>query len=579
MSNIRILPENVANQIAAGEVVERPSSVVRELIDNSIDAKADRINIRIEDGGKKLIRITDNGVGMDRDDLLLSLERHSTSKISAMSDIFSIRTLGFRGEALPSICSVSRMEVISRTAEQIAGNRLNISGGKLISIEETGSAVGTNIIVRDIFFNTPARLKFLKGEKTETSYILDVVSRIALPFNHIQFKLDDAEKNLLNIPASENQINRFSALMGRSTASSLIDTAGTMDGCKIVIYMAPPDKSRNKADRIFIYINNRSIKDRVITRAVMDGYGQRLMKGRYPQIVIFLEMDPTLVDVNVHPAKQEVRFQQGQLVYQTISSMIDKSLKDQFTPFFDTKYPEEKIEFNFPSSAPSNVSEPPWEYSSALTTAKETPLFGKVETFQRPLVKEYPRLIGQFKDTYLLFQADDGLLMIDQHAAHERILYEALKKNYADLKIDIQPFLIPVKIETSLKDGRVILEKMNQLKGIGLELEHFGGNTFLLRAVPSILANTDWERFISDLMPVLEKDGNSLTVDKTIDDLLIIMACHGAIKAGQRLSQREMTHLLEELDKLNLPTNCPHGRPVFKKFSYYDIEKMFKRVI
>jgi DNA mismatch repair protein MutL len=216
MSNIRILPENVANQIAAGEVIERPSSVVRELMDNSIDAGADRINIRIEDGGKRLIRISDNGTGMDRDDMLLSLERHSTSKISLMSDIFSIRTLGFRGEALPSICSISRMEIVSRTAEQIAGHRLSASGGKFISIEETGSAVGTSITVRDIFFNTPARLKFLKGEKTEAAYIMDAVSRIALPFSNIHFKLDEADKNLLNIPASENQITDFQPFSGET---------------------------------------------------------------------------------------------------------------------------------------------------------------------------------------------------------------------------------------------------------------------------------------------------------------------------------------------------------------------------
>jgi DNA mismatch repair protein MutL len=576
MSNIRILPENVANQIAAGEVIERPASIVRELIDNSIDAGADRINIRIEGGGKRLIRIADNGVGMDRDDMLLSLERHSTSKISIMSDIFSIRTLGFRGEALPSICSISRMEIVSRTSEQMAGHRLNASGGKLISIDETGSAAGTSITVRDIFFNTPARLKFLKGEKTETTFIMDTVSRIALPFNNIHFKLDEDEKNLLNIPVSENQINRFSVLLGRNTAASLIDTAGNYDGYKVKIYMAPPDHSRNKADRIYIYVNNRSIRDRLVARSIMDGYGQRLMKGRYPQVIIFLEIDPSLIDINVHPAKQEVRFQQGQFIYQAISSMINKALKDQFTPFFDIKYPGEKIEYS-PPVPETNISEPSWLYS--LSEEKEPALFRESDSVQEPLIRESPRLIGQLRDAYLLFQSDDGLLMIDQHAAHERILYENLKKNYRDLKIDIQPFLIPVKIETSLKDGRVLLENIDKLRGLGIDTEHFGGNTFLLRAVPAVLVNAGWEVFISDLIPVLEKDNGPLTVDKTMDDLLTIMACHGAIKAGQRLSQREMINLLEGLDKLNLPTNCPHGRPVFQKLSYYDIEKMFKRVV
>jgi len=576
MSNIRILPENVANQIAAGEVIERPASIVRELIDNSIDAGADRINIRIDKGGKKLIIISDNGIGMDRDDMLLSLERHSTSKISSISDIFSIKTLGFRGEALPSICSISRIEITSRTAGQTVGHRLKASGGKLLSMDETGAAQGTSITVRDIFFNTPARLKFLKGDGTETAHIIDTVSRIALPFKNIHFKLDDAEKNILNIPASENQINRFSSLLGRSAAASLMDTKGETVGCSISIYMAPPENSRNKADRIYIYVNNRSIRDKLVLRSIMDGYGQRLMKGRYPQAVIFLEIDPALIDINVHPAKQEVRFQQGHLIYKTISSVIERSLKAKFAPFFDKGYTGEKTDY-MPLSSGSGISEPSWIYSEIT---EKGPDFSKdFEHVQHSLIKESPRLIGQLKDTYLLFQDKDGLLMIDQHAAHERILYERLKSSYRDLRLEVQPFLIPVKIEVSLKDENMLLVNMDRLKELGFDLEHFGRNTFLLISAPSVLCHIDWGAFISDLIPVLEYNPGPVTVEKTLDSLLTIMACHGAIKANQRLSQMEMVNLLDKLDKLNLPTNCPHGRPVFKKLSYYDIEKMFKRVV
>jgi DNA mismatch repair protein MutL len=575
MSNIRILPEHVANQIAAGEVIERPASVVRELMDNSIDAGADKINIRIEDGGKRLIRIADNGIGMDRDDLLLSLERHSTSKINSISDMYSIRTLGFRGEALPSICSISKMEVVSRTSDQIVGHRLSASGGKFLSIDETGSAVGTSITVRDIFYNTPARLKFLKGERTETNYIMDTVSRIALPFNNIRIKVDDSEKNLLNMPASDNEVNRFSALLGRSVASSLINSTGDADGCKVRMYMSPPDSSRNKADRIFIYINNRSIRDRLVIRSVMDGYGQRLMKGRYPHAFIFLEIDPSLIDVNVHPAKQEVRFQQSHLIYGTLSSMIDRALKSQFTSFFEKKYAGGK--FETPASYPERpIAEPSWEYSTV--EKKEQPVYREIKPIQETLIKEAPRLIGQLRDTYLLFQAEDGLLMMDQHAAHERIMYEKLKKGFMELKIDVQPFLIPVKIETSLKDASILLENIDQLARLGFELEHFGGNTFLLRSVPSVLGDVDWVEFILDLMPALEK-GIKLNIEQTMDDLLIVMACHGAIRARQTLSQSEISFLLKELDNLDLPTNCPHGRPVFKKIGYVEIEKMFKRVL
>jgi DNA mismatch repair protein MutL len=592
MSNIRILPEHVANQIAAGEVIERPASIVRELMDNSIDAGADRISLRIEDGGKRLIRISDNGIGMDRDDLLLSLERHSTSKITAMSDIFSIRTLGFRGEALPSICSISRIEILSRPADKIIGHRLSASGGKLLSIDETGSAVGTSITIRDIFFNTPARQKFLKGDKTEMGYIMDTFSRIALPFNHIHFKVDDGDKNLLNIPASDNEINRFTALLGRNAASSLIDATGDANGCRVSIYMAPPENSRNKGDRIFIYINNRSIRDRLVIRSVLDGYGQRLMKGRYPQAFVFLEIDPSSVDVNVHPSKQEVRFQQSHLIYQAISSIIDKALKSRFTPFFETAYAEEKTRLgNYASE--TKVSEPPWVYSAPMqnktvvpmelqtdreVSPKKMPSYPDIKPFQETLIKESPRLIGQLRDTYLLFQAEDGLLIVDQHAAHERILYEKLKKGLVEMKVDIQPFLIPVKIEASLKDASVLEENLPQLARLGFELDHFGGSTFLIRSAPAALGNADWETLISDLIPELEKNA-PVGIEQTMDDMLIVMACHGAIRARQSLGQREITLLLEELDSLDIPTNCPHGRPIFKKIVYSEIEKMFKRII
>ncbi|MFC1867215.1 DNA mismatch repair endonuclease MutL, partial [Thermodesulfobacteriota bacterium] len=273
-----------------------------------------------------LIRLSDNGAGMDKDDLLLALERHATSKISTVSDLFSIKTLGFRGEALPSICSVSRMEITSRPSDQLIGYRLKASGGEPRSIDETGAPAGTIIEVRDIFFNTPARRKFLKTEKTETSHIIDTLSRIVLPFTHIQLKLEAAGKTLLSLPASDNELNRLSALLGRDTAVSLIDTYQERDGFKIRAYIAPPDFSRNRGDRIYIYINNRNIRDKLVTRSVIEGYGQRLMKGRYPQAVIFMEIDPSLVDINVHPAKQEVRFHQSRQVFQTLSFTIEKAL-------------------------------------------------------------------------------------------------------------------------------------------------------------------------------------------------------------------------------------------------------------
>jgi DNA mismatch repair protein MutL len=544
------------------------------LLDNSIDAGADRIDVKIEEGGKRLIRLRDNGSGMDKEDMLLALERHATSKITTFSELFSIKTLGFRGEALPSICSVSRVEIISRPADQLIGYRVKASGGVIESIDETGCPVGTIIEARDLYFNTPARRKFLKSERTETSQIIDTLSRIILPFTHIHVRVDDSEKTLLNLPASDNELNRLSVLFGRDVAISLTDTCREVEGIKIRSYMASPDLSRNRGDRIYIYINNRNIRDKLAIRAIMEAYGQRLMKGRYPQVVVFLEIDPSSVDVNVHPAKQEVRFHQGHSVYMAISSTIEKALRDQFSsrPYAGHQMSAATTVSKHTSRA--RMAEPTWEYHGG---EKGEVKDKKIEITQAPLLKELPQIIGQLKDTYLLFQGRDGLLLVDQHAAHERILYETLKKNYLASKVERQTFLIPIRLELSLKEGGILLEKIEQMAALGFELEHFGGSTFLLRSVPSILVNVEWQAFLMDLIPIL---GEELLVnERAMDRLLTVMACHGAIKAGQKMSHREINMLIEQLDEMDLPTNCPHGRPVFRKFSYYEIEKMFKRVV
>ena len=578
MNTIRVLPEKVSTQIAAGEVIERPASVVRELLDNCIDADSDRIFIEIAKGGKRLIKVRDNGVGMNKDDLLLCLERHATSKIKSASDLFSIETFGFRGEALPSMASVSRMEITSRPKDQLVGYRVKIDGGKLKSIDETGSPAGTIVEVRDLFFNIPVRKKFLRAEKTETDHIVDVLSKIALPFLHIDFRLDDGEKTLLNLPISENDLNRLAILMGRNVAGSMEYLDQQFNELKIKAYLASPDLSRSRGDRIFVYVNYRSVRDRLITRAVIEGYGQRLMKGRYPQAAIFIEMPPALVDVNVHPTKQEIRFRDGRRVYQAIVSSIGGVLGEQLHPIFDGPLDKGSIEYRETKEEQIpewRVAEPERAYSgSGDESSKDSETLFQ----EQYLVKQRPQIIGQLRDTYILCQSDEGLLLVDQHAAHERIVYESLKKAYRSMKIESQAFLMPHRLEVSLKEGRVIEEKMHQLNQLGVELEHFGGSTFLLRSVPSILVNAEWEGFLLDLVPVLETE-EDLSKDKAMDKLLTVMACHGAIRAGKRLSQQEMISLVSQLQEMDLPTNCPHGRPILKRFSFYEIEKMFKRVI
>jgi DNA mismatch repair protein MutL len=581
MSVIRILPEKVASQIAAGEVIERPASVVRELIDNSIDAGAEKIFVAVANGGKNLIRVADDGAGMHRDDLLLCLERHATSKISSVSDLFSIKTLGFRGEALPSISVVSRMEILSRRPEELIGYRLKVAGGKIKSMEETGAPAGTTVEVADLFFNTPARKKFLRASGTETDQIIDTFARIALPFISIHFRLDEGEKTLLNLPASLNEINRLSALFGRDVTGSMIESAFEQENFDIRCYVASPEATRARGDRIYVYVNKRNVRDRLLTHAVLEGYGQRLMKGRYPQVVLFMDMDPSLVDVNVHPTKQEVRFREGRQVHEAISSVIDKALGERIYRTLETRAapgtgPAEPRGALFAMA--EHATEYGWEKPSHEMLHSEEDHGGLPDRPTARLFGDRLEIIGQLKNTYLLCQAEDGFLMIDQHAAHERVLYEKLRSSAGETVAETQPFLIPPSLDLPPKEARVLARHLDQLKKLGIEIEPFGGSTFLIRSVPAAMVHADWMGFLKEAGPILEKNPDFSNQD-AMDAMLSVMACHGAIRAGARLSFDEMWHLLRDLDGAELPSHCPHGRPIFKKFTFYEIEKMFKRVV
>jgi DNA mismatch repair protein MutL len=571
MGLIRILSEKVAAQIAAGEVVERPASVVRELIDNSVDAGANRILIKIENGGRSLIRVADNGTGMDRDDLLLCTERHATSKISDLSDLFSVRTLGFRGEAIPSIAAVSRMVITSRTLENLVGFRLALQGGKIKDIEETGAPVGTTVEVKDLFFNTPARKKFLRSADTETDHIVDTLSRIALPFTTLSFRLDERDKTLLSLPSVDSDVSRLSALFGHEVAGIMIPIERELHGLRLNGYLSLPERDRSRGDHLFVYVNRRSVRERLLTHAVIEGYGSRLMKGRYPYAVIFIQIDPALVDVNVHPAKQEVRFHQNRLVHDAVKTVVDESLRHEATALFHVPAPPlERTETKI-----GRIAEPLGEYATHLT---EESVFREPEPQVPRMIKESPVVLGQLKETYILCETRQGLLLVDQHAAHERRLYEKLKRSYEKSSLECQPFLIPPRVEFSPLESRTILKKIGELSELGITLEHFGGETFLVRAVPSLLVDVHWESFLRELIPILEEPG-AMKGDQLVDGLLALMACHGAIRAGQRLSMEEMVSLVEQLDEAEVPTNCPHGRPVFKRLSFYEIEKMFRRVV
>jgi len=585
MNVIRILSENVASQIAAGEVVDRPASAVRELIDNSIDAGADRIGIRVEGGGKQLIRIIDNGMGMSRDDLLLCIERHATSKIETATDLYSVKSLGFRGEAIPSIAAVSRMQITSRPKDQLEGHRLKISGGRLTAIEETGAPAGTIVEVKDLFYNIPARRKFLRAPRTELGHIVDTLTRSVIPFPGINFKLEDSGKTIMHFPATEKALSRLFALMGRKIAEAMTETTAKYDGMTVSAFLAPPELSRARGDRLFIYVNGRNIRDRLITRAIMEGYGQRLMKGRYPQVALFIELDPLNVDVNVHPSKREVRFHDSRTVFQAIVSAVEEALSQSVHPFVKNKpYEDQSFIDDENDERHAFISEPSKDY---LQTDRATLHAATAEVHDQPtaveqmygqqIVKGSLAVIGQLGNTYILCQAKDGLIMIDQHAAHERVVYENLKKGFNTSHMEIQMLLLPHELELSVKETRIALDAGTHLSRIGLELDHFGGNAFLLRSHPAILKNVQWDSFFSELLVGLEE--GTPEDEAVLDKLLTVMSCHSAIRAGEHMTREEMVHLLHQLEEMDLPTNCPHGRPVFKNFTYYEIEKMFKRIV
>jgi DNA mismatch repair protein MutL len=581
MSVIRILHEKVASQIAAGEVIERPASIVRELIDNSIDAGAEKIFVTVANGGKNLIRVTDDGLGMHRDDLLLCLERHATSKIRSVSDLFSIQTLGFRGEALPSISAVSRMEILSRRSEELIGHRLKVTGGKINSLEETGAPPGTTVEVRDLFFNTPARKKFLRTSGTEANHIIDTFVRIALPFVSVHFRLDEGDRTLLNLPASLNEINRLSALFGREVAGSMIEGGFEEGNFKIRCRLASYEASRSRGDRIFIYVNKRNVRDRLLTHAVMEGYGQRLMKGRYPQVVLFMDMDPSLVDVNVHPTKQEVRFREGRWVHDKIRSVVDKAVGERVYHSIGTRVAVE-TEPTEPRPSLFSMGEPAQEYRREQSSDDIRPYEERkgISPDHPPvrLFGDHLEIIGQLRHTYLLCQTEDGFVMVDQHAAHERVLYEKLRRTTENSPMETQSFLIPPSLELPPKEARILSRHLDQLKKIGIEIEPFGGGTFLIRSVPSAMVRANWMDFLKEISPILERNPDFST-QEALDAMVSVMACHGAIRAGARLSLDEMRQLLRDLNRSELPSHCPHGRPIFKKFTFYEIEKMFKRVL
>jgi DNA mismatch repair protein MutL len=590
MGRIRLLPPQVAAQIAAGEVIVRPAAVVKELVENSLDAGARTITVAIEEGGKKLIRVVDDGCGMDPEEAKLSLARHATSKLAAEGDLLAVRTLGFRGEALPSIAAVSRLELITRPAAAAGGFRLLVQAGEVLAAAPVASAPGTQVSVAELFFNTPARRKFLKSKDAEQAQIVETVRHLALGYPEVQFRLEGA-RTLLAAPAPVNLSDRVAALYGAELASRMLPLALGQGPFQVTGLISDPDYSlASNRFQVFL-VNRRVVQDRILAAVLKEVYGGLLPRGRHPGVLIALTLPPEAVDVNVHPAKAEIRFQEPGRIFALLRSALAQTLgplrggspqyrmgwaPEALTAAEPAPLPQAFPGFG-PEAAPAGVPSPGEEPRPAVplpgpapfSGPRLTPLAGAPFRFRELAV------IGQLNKTYILAQGPQGLIIIDQHAAHERLLYESLKTEASQAAR--QALLFPRVVEVPAGQVDWVREHLEVLTRAGLELSPFGGGSFLLTAVPAFLAEADPEALVAEAVETLSPLKGGLHPQEVAEQTRLFLACRGAIKAGQVLKGEEMENLLARLDELSTSATCPHGRPLWRLVPYHDLSQSFRR--
>ena len=669
MGKIHVLAERVANQIAAGEVVERPASVVKELLENALDAGSTRIRIQVEAGGKKLIQITDNGCGMVRDDAMLAFERHATSKIKDTDDLLSISTLGFRGEALPSIASVARLHLETRAEEEAAGTVLEINGGKIIRVEEAGLPLGTSITIRDLFFNTPARKKFLKAESTELSHIASLVTHYALAHPDKHFELHSSTNAVLAAPPVAGYSERVYQVFGKETLDQLIALAAVEPLERVGLPQPPPwrraevledqDASTNgrsatdpgemrmhgfvskpeiqKLNRnsIFIFVNRRLIRDRLMQHALTEAYRNILPPTVYPVVLLFLELPAAEVDVNVHPSKTEVRFRQQSVMHDFVRDSVRAALiKARPVPQFMAEIhahatarsgltpgaragdwavseggvltldaaPAPGTTAHQPSAGTAFTLQPPttpavsarlFDGGIALEANAAIPVARAQEaipdngcapaidvTEQEPTLASLATLkpVGQIRNSFILAVNEDGLWIVDQHVAHERVLFERVLKQRAAQKVESQRLLMPIVLELSPAQQAVFTEISDELQRNGFEAEPFGARSLAVKVAPAGVEAAAVEHMLHELLDQFSREEQSLNLEKIRARIAASIACHAAIKVNMPLEQNKMEWLLAELAKTDHPYTCPHGRPVVLRYSMRDIQKAFKRI-
>ena len=587
---IRQLPDTLINQIAAGEVVERPASVVKELVENALDAGARRIDIDLEEGGVRLIRIRDDGGGIGPEELPLAVSRHATSKIASIDDLEAVATLGFRGEALPSVASVSRFRLASRPRDAAHGAELRIEGGRLGEVVPQAHPHGTTVEVRDLFYNVPARRKFLRAERTELSHIEEWLRSLALARPDVELRVTHNGKPSRRWKGEGDLLSevRLHEALGEEFARNAlrVDHAGA--GLRLHGWIAQPAYNRASTDQQYLYVNGRSVRDRNVAHAVRQAYSDVLFHGRHPAYVLFLELDPRSVDVNVHPAKHEVRFRESRLVHDFVYRSLHAALAD--TRAGATAAP-------MPSLAAANEARwsmpPPQQQAIGLRVgdapaayaALYAPRDGALPPTAQPAMPEdapggMPPLgyaVAQLHGIYILAENADGLVVVDMHAAHERIGYEKLKAAHDGAGLRTQPLLVPAGLAVSEREADVAEREADTLARLGFEVQRSGPQSLLLRSVPALLAHGDVEALLRDVLADLREHGSTRRVDDTRDALLATMACHGAVRANRRLTLPEMNALLREMEATERSGQCNHGRPTWTRFSLAEMDRWFLR--
>ncbi len=601
MANIKKLPQNVINQIAAGEVVERPASIVKELVENSIDAKATRIIVRIENAGKKLIEIIDNGVGMDKEDAVKAFEQHATSKITSTEDLGNIQTMGFRGEALASISSVSKVSLYTRPRNGSESIKVVAEAEKVDLAEESGAEEGARIVVENLFDFIPARKKFLKGDYTEFNHISNTFIDLALTRTDIHFELYHNGKEIFNLPTTTELKQRIFDLFGDVTASNLIDVHYNSPVLQISGLIGHPSVSQHFKDKQYVFLNNRPIQERTVNKAVQVGFNTFIAKDQYPIFFLYITIDPKKVDVNVHPRKQEVKFEDSQQIFGAVKRTVEEALQRSMKDELSRKIGETNITRNsFSGFEPSSKSEgfkpsPSLSNTNSGTTYVKPlpPSIQQSLNFSKMVLSESERSdpfnseelsaetndFSQVFDTYLIFDKQDKLFIMDQHAAAERINYEKLmEKHNLGENSEVQSLLAPVVIDLNLGQAETFKTYIEELGKLGFEIEEFGTNSFQVTSIPALLKDINIENLMRETVLMLSSDiSSSDAIEEVTHKIIATLACHGSIRAGMKLSKEQGLYLINELKKCKNTYSCPHGRPIVWELTRTELEKKFKR--